>query len=347
VVTGNIIAGTVVLIGLALALITSLILSWIKKRADQTESKLDDIIVLAIGRPLVITIIVVSIYFALNYYAEIPEQYQWILDSKYIDSVYIVIGAWIVSNFVHNFIKVYGTWFASRTDTEIDARLITLLELIAKYLIWFIAFLLILYTLQIDITPFLAAAGIVGLAIALAAQDILSNFFGGAIITLDKPFKVGDRIQIDTQIGDVVNIGPRSTRIMTLDNQLVTIPNNKITTSVITNFAMPDARLKIRIPIGVAYGTDVERVKKILLEIADEIGTVSNLVLHDPSPEAFFLEFGESSLNFQMIVWTHDFSKIFDVKDMVNTRIVKRFEAEGIEIPFRQVDIHMRSRIDL
>jgi small-conductance mechanosensitive channel len=148
---------------------------------------------------------------------------------------------------------------------------------------------------------------------------------------------------MDTYIGDVVNVGPRSTRIMTLDNQLVTIPNSTITSSVVTNFALPDARLKVRIPISVAYGTDVERVKQILFDIALEAAGKSDLILRDPAPEVFFLEFGESSLNFQIIVWTYDFSRVWNVKDEMNTRIARRFADEGIEIPFRQVDIHIRT----
>jgi len=149
--------------------------------------------------------------------------------------------------------------------------LIELLELVAKYVIWFAAIILILYTFKIDITPFLAGAGIAGLAIALAAQDIISNFFGGAIITVDKLNKVNDRIKVDTYVGDVVSIGPRSTRIKTLDYQIVTIPNNKVTTSVIVNYALPDQKLRIAIPVSVAYGSDVNIVRKILLEIVHDV----------------------------------------------------------------------------
>ncbi len=111
---------------------------------------------------------------------------------------------------------------------------------------------------------------IAGIAVALAAQDLISNFFGGAIITVDKPFKVGDRVKIDNYYGDVLSVGTRSTRIRTLDYQIVTIPNNKITTNVIVNYSEPDEKLRITIPVTVAYGTDPLRVKKILLEIADD-----------------------------------------------------------------------------
>ena len=112
----------------------------------------------------------------------------------------------------------------------------------------------ILSVFKVDITPFLAGAGIAGLAVALAAQDLISNFFGGAIITVDKPFKVGDRVKIDQYYGDVISVGTRSTRIKTLDHQIVTIPNNKITTNIIVNYSEPDVKLRITIPVKLPAG---------------------------------------------------------------------------------------------
>jgi small-conductance mechanosensitive channel len=282
------------------------------------------------------------VYVALKYFAEIPPEYSWILDSKYISSVYIVIGAWIVSTFFYNFIQMYGRWIAAKTQTELDDKLISLLLLVTKYFIWFVAFMLILYNLQIDITPFLAGAGIAGLAFALAAQDILSNFFGGAIISLDKPFALGDRIKIDEQIGEVVSVGPRSTRIKTLDNQLVTIPNSKITTSVVTNFTMPDTSQKVRIPISVAYGSDIQRVKEILHGIVKDAAAQYGFINTDPAPQVYFREFAASSMEFILIVWTNDFTREYEVADAINTMIAARFQREGIEIPFPQMDVYIK-----
>jgi MscS family membrane protein len=341
-VSGTIAAAITVAAGIVAALAVHLIVRWLKRRAESTESKIDDIIVLAVGKPLVVTILVVSAYIALTRLDIVTPEFAWLLDPRYIYSVYILIGAWVVSTFFYNFIRLYGRWFAERTESEVDDRIIDLLLLAVRYFIWFIAFILILYNLKIDITPFLAGAGIAGLAFALAAQDILSNFFGGAIISLDKPFKPGDRIRIENYTGDVVSVGPRSTRIRTLDNQLVTIPNSKITSSIVTNFAMPDVRAKVRIPVSVAYGTSVARVKDILLSIAREQAAVHPFILADPAPAVYFLEFGESGENFQLIVWTNDYSLSWETKDAINSRIEERFRDEGIEIPYRQLDVRMR-----
>jgi small-conductance mechanosensitive channel len=231
----------------------------------------------------------------------------------------------------------------SKADKEINAQLLPTLELLSKYFIWFIALLLILSEFKIDITPMLAGAGIAGIALALAAQEILSNFLGGAIITIDKPFKVGDRIKYDTYFGDVISIGPRTTRIKTLDYQIVSIPNSKLTSNVVLNYALPDLKMKVRIPFSVAYGSDIKRVKQILLELAQEAAEKTVWVLTDPAPSVYFLEFGESSLNGQLILYTNNYDFLWDVQDYLNIRIDERFKEEGIEIPFKQVDIRMRS----
>ncbi len=198
---GYVYAAVTILFGFLLASIANTIVRWLKSKSDTTETRWDDIIIAAIGKPLQVTIIAVSVYIALKYFGIVPPQFQWILDDRIINTFYIIIGAWVISSFVHDFILVYGHAFAEKSKSDWDDRLIELLELAAKYIIWFAAIILILYTFKVDITPYLAGAGIAGLAIALAAQDIISNFFGGAIITVDRPFSVNDRIKVDNYIG--------------------------------------------------------------------------------------------------------------------------------------------------
>ena len=139
---------------------------------------------------LVITILPGSIYIALTHFGILPESIAGFAVDQYVNAFFILIGASIVSSFSYNLLRAYGSVIAAKTETDFDDRLLPLLEIIAKYLIWFVAFLLILANFTFDITPLLAGAGIAGLALALAAQDILSNFLGGAIITVDKPFKM-------------------------------------------------------------------------------------------------------------------------------------------------------------
>ncbi|MDD4137907.1 MAG: mechanosensitive ion channel family protein [Methanoregula sp.] len=334
-------AALTILLGIIVAFVTRTLVRWLESKAEKTDTKWDDIIIAAFGLPVQITIVVVSVYFAVTWFNILPENAQWLLNPAYVTAFYVVISAWIISSFLHDIIATYGRALAGKSETDMDDRLVDLLELVVKYVIWFAAVMAILKIFNIDITPFLAGAGIAGIAVALAAQDFISNFFGGAIITVDKPFKVGDRIKVENYYGDVLSIGTRSTRLKTLDYQIVTIPNNKLTTNVIVNYSEPDEKLRITIPVSVAYGTDPVRVKKILLEIAQDSIKNTEYFLEDPAPSVFFTEFADSSLNFIMYVWARKYNLPDQIRDAINIRIAERFAREGIEIPFPQMDIHM------
>ena len=129
----------------------------------------------------------------------------------------------------------------------------------------------------------------------------------------------------------------------TIDNQIVTIPNNKITTSFIMNYAMPDPMVKFTIPVSAAYGSDVEKVKKILLNVAEDAVRQTEYFVTDPKPRVFFVEFGASDLKFIIHVYARAYNIPDEVKDAINCRVNRRFLEEGIEIPFQQIDVHMRS----
>ncbi|MDD1699254.1 MAG: mechanosensitive ion channel family protein [Methanoregula sp.] len=339
---GMIYAIVTIIIGIVIAGVARGIVRWLETYAKTTESNWDDIILTAIGTPVQVGIIAVSVYIALKYFGVVPDQYAWIISDKVLNSLYILLGTWIVGSLVHKVILIYGHALAEKSKGDWDDRLVEFLELTARYVIWFAGIMLILINLEVNITPFLAGAGIVGLAFALAAQDLISNFFGGAIITVDKPFKVGDRIKVDQYYGDVIDIGPRSTRLKTLDYQIITIPNNKITTNYIINYAEPDQKLRITIPVSVAYGTDPKRVKDILLEIANNVIKKSDYLLEEPEPKAFFIEFGESGLEFVLYVWARKYNLPDEVKDAINSQIAERFAAEGIEIPFPQMEVRIK-----
>lgn len=335
-------AAAVILLGIVLAFLARTFVKWLESKAETTDTYWDDIIIAAIGTPVQLAIVVVLTYYAVTWFDILPGSMAWVHDPRYAITFWIVICAWILSTLLHSIIHVYGRRIAELSTSDMDDRLVDLLELVIRYVIWFAAILAVLKVFEIDVTPLLAGAGIAGIAVALAAQDFISNFFGGAIITVDKPFKVGDRIKVDNYYGDVISVGTRSTRIQTLDYQIVTMPNNKLTTNVIVNYSEPEERLRIAIPVTVAYGTDPKRVKKILLEIAGDATRNSDFLLEDPAPKVFFSEFGESSLNFVLKVWMKKYNTPDEVKDDINCRISERFTREGIEIPFPQMDIHMK-----
>jgi Small-conductance mechanosensitive channel len=335
-------AVAVILVGFAIAGIARIIVRWLEKYAETTETKWDDIIVAAIGTPVQVGIIAVSIYIALKFFSIIPDQFAWIISDDVINSIYILLGTWIASSLLHDIIKIYGHAWAEKTEGDADDRLVDLLELAARYIIWFAGIMLVFVNLDINITPFLAGAGIAGVALALALQDFLSNFLGGVVITIDKPFKVGDRIKVDTYYGDVLMIGTRSTRIRTIDGKLVTIPNSKITSNSVMNYSEPDPMLRYTIPITVAYGSDIGKVKSVLAGIADDAIKNTDYFLSEPGPKVFFQEFGDSSLKFVIYIWAKAYNMPDEVKDAINTRIARRFKEEGIEIPFPQLEVKMK-----
>ncbi|MEI7857851.1 MAG: mechanosensitive ion channel family protein [Methanomicrobiales archaeon] len=320
-------------IGIIAAIIVYFVFAFLKKRAEQTETKMDDLIVYSLGSPLIILAFFIPLFFAIQHAIFVYPQYQWITDSKFLVATYILVGTWIIATFVDGFLWTYGLALAETTETDLDDRIIEILQKIAKYLIWFTGLLYVLTLFEINITPLIAGAGIFGIAIALAAQDLFSNFFGGAVIITDQPFKVGDRVLINDILGDVTHIGPRSTRIITLDSDVVTIPNNKITTSVVRNFSLPSPQVRIQIPVTVAYGTDIDHVKRVLSRIAaDALKSKSEIITAKPEPTVYLTKMDKSAMTFELTVYAREFKHNSVIRDFLNTLIIEEFRKDGIII---------------
>ena len=320
-------------IGIIAAIIVYLVFTFLKKRAEKTDTKMDDLIVYSLGSPLIILAFFIPLFFAIQHAIIVYPQYQWIAGSKVLFAMYIIVGTWIIATFVDGFLRTYGLALAVTTETDLDDRIIEILQKIAKYLIWFTGLLYVLTLFEINITPLIAGAGIFGIAIALAAQDLFSNFFGGAVIITDQPFKVGDRVLINDILGDVTHIGPRSTRIITLDSDIVTIPNNKITTNVVRNFSLPSPQVRIQIPVTVAYGTEIDHVKTILTRIAEgAVKTKSEIITAEPIPAVYLVKMDKSAMTFELTVFAREFNHNSVIRDFLNTRIIEEFRKEGIII---------------
>jgi len=230
--------------------------------------------------------------------------------------------------------------FARIADrTGLGTELSPLLKNVAKVGIIIALLMAVLSVWRVDITPLLASAGIVGVAVALAAKDTLANFFGGISVFVDRPYKIGDYIVLDDgQRGEVVNIGVRSTRIKTRDDILITIPNSFMANTKIINQSAPIPNFRIRIAIGVAYGSDVDKVESVLQRIAEE----NSMVVKDPAPRVRFRTFGDSALNFELLCWCQEPALQGQLVHHLNMTIYKIFEREGIKIPFPQRELHLR-----
>lgn len=216
---------------------------------------------------------------------------------------------------------------------------------IIKIAVWTTGGLVLLSGLGVSIAPILTALGVGGLAVALALQDTLSNFFAGIHLLIEEPVRVGDFVRLETgQEGYVVDIGWRTTRIRMLPNNMVVIPNNKLTQSVLTNYSMPEPHMAVSIPVGVSYTADPAHVERVLTEEASKaVGQIPGL-LPDPAPVVRLIPgFGESSLNFTLSVHVREFEDQFPVQHELRMRIFKRLQQEQIEIPFPQRTVHLRS----
>lgn len=214
---------------------------------------------------------------------------------------------------------------------------------IFKLTIWTLGILVLLGSLGVAVTPILTALGVGGLAVALALQETLSNFFAGVHLLLSRPIRVGDFVRIETgQEGTVLDIGWRSTKLRMPQNNIVVVPNSKMAQSILINYSMPDPRMVLSIPVRVGYDADPDRVERILLEEArGAMGKVPGL-LTDPPPSALLVPgFGESALNFTLNCHVRDFEDQGPVQHELRKRILRRFHKEGLAIPFPQRTVHV------
>jgi len=207
--------------------------------------------------------------------------------------------------------------------------------------VYIVGALMLLTALGVQITPLLTALGVGGLAVALALQDTLSNLFAGAHLLADKPIRVGDYVKVaDTVEGHVVDIGWRSTRVRMLQNVVVTIPNKKVAESIITNYDLPEPRLALLVRVGVDYGSDPDRIEALVVDEATRaVGEVPGL-LGEPAPFVRLIPgFGDFSLDFTLVCQVKSFTDQFLVQHELRKRILRRFRAEGIQVPVRALEI--------
>ena len=210
---------------------------------------------------------------------------------------------------------------------------------LAHYAILTIGFFVMLNVLGFELKQLTILGGALGVGIGFGLQAIVNNFASGLILLFERPIKVGDTIQLGTDFGEVKKLGLRATIIQTFDNAEIVVPNSDLITSQVTNWTLAERKVRVRIPVGVAYGSDIQKVLDILLSCANG----NPMVMSSPKPNAFFLAFGASSLDFELRVWIPEFLDNVQVKSDLNQEIESEFAANNIEIPFPQQDLHLRS----
>lgn len=233
-------------------------------------------------------------------------------------------------------------WLAERAliRTRLDIGARHAVASVTRYAVLILGILVILQTTGFDLTAFNVLAGAVGVGIGFGLQTIVSNFVCGLILMFERPIKIGDRIVVDTIDGVVLEIGARSTKVLTNDNITIIVPNSRFITENVTNWQYNDPTVRFRIPVGVAYGSDARLVEKLLLEVAAEEPDV----LAEPPPAVRFMAFGDSSLEFELRAWSSSLvHRKGRLTSSLNFAIYDKFRENGIEIPFPQRDLHVRS----
>lgn len=214
---------------------------------------------------------------------------------------------------------------------------------IIKYIFLIVGLLVIIQSIGINLSSLTILAGALGVGIGFGLQNITNNFISGIIILFERPIKIGDRIQVADINGDVVSISARSTNIVTNDNISVIVPNSEFISSTVINWSHTDRNVRFRFPVGVSYKENPEVVRKLLMEVAGK----HEGVLNNPEPDVLFDKFGESSLDFILAVWTSDYiNRPTVLKSQLYYSIFEKFKEHGIEIPFPQQDIHVKSGIE-
>ena len=222
---------------------------------------------------------------------------------------------------------------------EIDTGLEYALLRVTHYLILIVGVYIGLKTINIPLGALVGLLAVLGVGIGFGLQNISSNFISGLILLFERPVKVGDRIEVGDVWGDVERIKLRTTIVTTPDNISIIIPNSKLLDNNLVNFYYADRNIRMHVPVGVAYGSDIDKVTTIL----EEIASADKEVQDDPPPRVWFREFGDSSLDFELLCWVPDAASKYEVLNRLNRSIDARFREEGVEIPFPQRDLHLRS----
>jgi MscS family membrane protein len=310
-------------------LLRYLLTVWGPKLTSLTATDLDDRILTRVTPPAGLLVIFAGLYLAVRH-LPLPEMVHIVASGAV-----FVVNIIILTNIIYRITDEILSWYAARVlernGADLDRQIMPLLEKLISIFLILAALIVTLKHFNYDILSLVTALGIGSLAIGLAAKDTLANMISGFTLMIDRPFRIGDRIQlVSGQWGDVADIGLRSTKIRTADNTLLIIPNSDLCNTAIINLAFPDISGKGKVNIGIAYGSDVEMVKKLMVGIAGEIPEI----LTEPPPEAYFVSFGESALNMALFFWAADYARVYALTDQLNTLILRRFKENGIDIPY-------------
>lgn len=323
------IALAILFLGYIAGKFTNRLVKWLKENfADKTDTDLDDLILDALKTPLKYVIYAITVILA-------TEQLR-INITNIVVAILILALAKPVSNITKIVLDYVERDLAKRTESKLDDMILPLINKTVSFLVYVFALIMALDQLGIEVLPFVAGLGIMGLAIGLAAKDSIANIIAGIFIIIDRPFVVGDRIEAwsapkqAATWGDVVEIGLRSTKIKTTDNILLVIPNSEIGRRDIINYTAISPDIRVRIPVGIAYEADAKKAEKIILDAAKN----TEGVLKEPASVVIMQAFGASSIDLELRVWIDNARQRKNIMSTLAKEIKAEFDRQGIEIPY-------------
>jgi MscS family membrane protein len=321
----------IVLAGYFLSIaISRIILKIGKAFAGRTRTTLDDEIFTVFYPPIKWFIYIFICYLAL---ASIPGDKRIInIAQLLLVSVIIIIFTVILARVLKTVIAWYIGAKSRTIDKLVGREFIPVLEKIGVILLYILGLIWVLDDAGIDVSGLVVSLGVGGIAIGFAAKDALANVIAGFMLMFDKPFRVGDRIELsDGRIGDVIELGLRTTRVATFDDAVLIIPNQELLQKEIINYAYPTRRVKRTILLSVAYGTNLDNVKKIILALCAK----EDSILKDPSPAVWVTGFGDFGMELAVYLWVADLSYAWKVQYSLTEKIYSVLTKEGIELPYQ------------
>lgn len=309
----------------------------ILKLTKKTKTNVDDLIVVKTSTPISLILLAIGLRLALLPLGVRPSIASIV--ENVLGSVIVLLVTYIVIVVVDIFIDNWGMKVAAKMKSTFDDEFVPIFHRFTRIFLSIIGLLFVLTTWGVEIGPLLASLGIAGVAIAFALQSTLGNIFGGVSLIADKSIRVGDVIKIDSETsGTVVDVGLRSTKIRTADNEMVTVPNGKLADSKILNYLHPDPSIRITVDFGVEYGSSTDKVRKVVL---NELKKMS-AVVSKPEPRVVMDEMGDSALKFKALFWVKLFDERFDTKALATERIYNALNKNKIGIPFPTRTVYLK-----
>ncbi|MBW2984228.1 mechanosensitive ion channel family protein [Candidatus Woesearchaeota archaeon] len=310
--------------------IMKILQKWALKLALKTKTTVDDLIIEHTNKPLALLLLLFGIRLAiipLGLYKAVD-----LFSERLIFSLVLIVAAYIVIRVFDSIIEVSSKRWEQRN------AVIKLFYKFSRIVIVLLFLAVVLDMWGVKVGPLLAGLGVAGIAIAFALQTTLGNIFGGISLIMDNAYKVGDIVKLESgEMGTVHKVGLRSTKIRTWDNEIIIVPNGKIADSRIQNLVQPDRKIRVIVDFGVEYGSDVNKVKKVVMGVIKKLD-----IMEDPEPQVLFLEMGDFALQFSARFWVDDITKRFLTREKAVCDIYNALGKSGINIAFPTRTVYLK-----